>query len=361
MSVYSRPHKPNYYRFANKILNAAYLTGFVTNVNKNIGCFDLQQTINEEHRITIHSKRLPREGMPITAICHVYHADDDAGLKIVMIEGQEANKRSMPTALAWNGMGNKSHGKNRATVLPTHLAKGEQKYTSEISPFNDDGELKPEYAAAVTDEAATDTLPVAEEGQDDQMTESQRRIAVVNAILESTNKINSSLGENANVVIIAGMIASIKIIPKNEHRTHDYILMMLRQTENPDALIPVHLMVSATYPIKVYLRDAKIGYPVKIRGQIRAKPIFSDLVEEESLPNEGDAGENEDELIEQPQANRKTKQEIIGKEMHIRCYELLTPSMELDFLEFPQWWADYAADMHKQRVERRQRLLAAAV
>jgi hypothetical protein len=94
--------------------------------------------------------------------------------------------------------------------------------------------------------------------------------------------------------------------------------------------IPVRFIPEGVAPLAHHIKDAKFGLPIKIRGQVRVKPVFD---------AEGD---------------------ICGHETFIRCHETLTPVIGVDMLKFPQWWTDIAMEMQKTRAENREKLLNAA-
>lgn len=279
---------PQAYRFLNHFLNIAFLTGFVRNVNKDAHTFDLQQTGNTEHMLTINvpkTDRLPANMRPVTVKAHVRaHTREDGAVvaTIDAIDITEPNKLAMPTYVAWNGLGGK-----RSTILP----KGSTAIDA-FQPYQENGELKGVIAEQL-----------AENRDDDDF-------SIVQQILQSSRgRLDSKLGENSNVILIAGVVEKAFLVKKTEH-TKEYVALFVRQQEDPSRCLPVRLHPDAKVPLTVHMKDIRRGFPVKIVGQLRTKLV---------MDNDG---------------------KPVDKLCYIRCHEMLTPTQGRDILKMPEWWKE---------------------
>ena len=333
---------PKAYKFIGKMLNVAYLTGFVREVDKEARTFKLQQNTNAEHCLTIQvSKegRLPATREPVTVTAHIFgriteHPEqpvvaagtDESGegdtaspkakperrmmrvADIRAIDISQPNKQSMPTHVAWLGLG---AGKGKTTILPKGARRDET-----FAPFDQDGELKKEVSSQVADPATSKDESV------------QQMQSVMMDIFEATGSLNSKLGQNSNVVFVAGMVQQVVIVPKDKYRKKEYISMLIRQHTNPDQCIPVRYEPDGGLSMSHYIKEAKLGYPVKVVGQMRVKVI------------QNEAGD------------------VIGHSCYVRCQHLLTPTVLKDIMGLPDWWKAFAAEI-KASVDNRQRRLNA--
>lgn len=326
---------PKAYKYIGSMLNVAYLTGFVREVDKVARTFKLQQTSNTEHSLTIHvpkDARIPSNQEPVTVKAHIYgnivNAPVDPALatqdpqaekqpakqireaEIRAFEIVQPNKLSMPTHVAWFGLG---AGKGKTTILP----KGMKRDTTGFNPFSEDAELTQEVAQKLDDGAKDGAIAEMEQ--------------VIRDIIDATEgRIDSKLGKNSNVVFVAGMIQDIVIVPKNQYRKHEYISMLVRQHKDPDQCIPVRIEPDSSLPLSEFVKDAKKGFPVKVVGQMRVKII------------QNEAGD------------------VIGHTCYLRCHQLLTPFLLKDIKFFPPWWKEFAETLQAGKQARRERLEALA-
>lgn len=269
---------PQGYRYVGGMLNIAYLTGFVRDPSKT--GFRLQQNNNLELAVPIvvpPNTKVPREFAPVTVMCHV-HGLLNGGNRISelrAIDIKAPSTLSMPTWIAWN------------SAVPEHA------HPDSFKPFGNNSELKGAIAEQVGDGDAD---------QED----------IVRVILESTKgHLDTRLGDNANVVLLSGIIESAALVRGNEYQT-DHVGILLRQHGDPEKAIPVRLY---SRQLQQHLKSVSVGLPVKVNGQARVKLIMADR-------EDGDT----------------SKPEIVGRETYIRCHELKTAERNVDVLTIPAWW-----------------------
>lgn len=266
---------PEGYRYVGGMLNIAYLTGFVRNPTEN--GFMLQQTNNLELAVPVSVSpggRLPREFSPVTVLCHLYGQQRDSGERVLdlrAIDVKAPSTRSMPTWLAWN------------SSIPDHAK------TDEFRPFGNNGELKGMIA---------DQLGGGKEDEED----------IVRAIIDATNgRLDTRLGDNANVVMLSGLIEAAAIEKANEHQ-NAYLGILIRQHKDPTKCIPVRLY---SRQLAQHLKSISVGLPVKIVGQARTKIVTSE---------DGNT--------------------IVDKIIYVRCHELKVAERGIDIRIIPDWWQE---------------------
>jgi len=272
------------HKYVNAMLNVAYITGFVRRPEGR--SFLIQQKSESAdlvHAIPVQvgdGIAVPREFTPITATCHVYGAKSPGGLRnaeLRVIDMRTPSTRSMPLWLAWNAS------------MPEGIK------LDGFNPFRA-GAIQPEYAGL--DEAPDDPLRL---------------------VLEATRgRLDTRLGDNANVAMLAGVVEGAAYIKPTEHQ-QGYIAALIRQHKNPDQSIPVRLYSNKP---QSHLSSICIGAPVKVVGQIRVKLIHG---EPESV---GDAPA------------------ILGRQLYIRCGEFSVVQRGTEEhpgdirFPLPEWWHD---------------------
>ncbi len=268
-----RKRNPLGVKYVNNMLNACYLTGFVRNPVKDEG-FLLQQTNNLAQAIPIVVSTgaiIPSEFTPVTVLCHLYgerrtHTSDgvvEPNLQLKMIDLQKPSTRAMPAMTAWS----------------RHNDAKEAPFQPFLPPPN-----KPSQGGY---SAAEQTL------QD---------------ILQATRgRLDTRLGSNANVALLAGFVHSSRYIQPNPYQKHGYGLLLIRQHRDTDLALPVRLYNRLARQI---LDSITIGQPVSFSGQIRMKV----------LPN--DQGE------------------IRHRNLHLRVDEVYQADRERDIRIVPKWWGE---------------------
>lgn len=276
------------YKYVNSMLNVAYITGFVRRPEGRT--FLIQQkneSTNLDHAIPVlvgDDIKVPREFTPITVTCHVYGRKEPGGFlrtaELRVIDMRTPSTRSMPLWLAWNAS------------MPDGVAK------DGFNPFKVGGSLKPEYT-----------------GEPDPENDPLRQI------LEATRgRLDTRLGENANVVMVAGVIEGVTYIRPTEHQA-GYIAALIRQHADPDQCIPVRIYSDKP---KAHLSSVVVGAPVKILGQARVKLLHADPEKPGDPPV------------------------VVGRQLYIRSGEFSVvrrPTDEYpgDIRTEPDWWKEMVA------------------
>jgi hypothetical protein len=272
----SMKRNPVSYKYVGGMLNICYLTGFVRNPQDGKG-FLLQQNNNLAQAIQIRvagGDRIPRDKTPVTVLCHLFGEKDANGeqqLLLKAIDIQKPSVRSMPALSTW--------------VRGT----GDSDRQDDFRPFGTGGKVK--------DEENID-------GDTEQFTETEQ---ILRDILNATRgRLDSRLGDNANVVLVAGFIDSMAYISGNSHQKDGYGAIQLRQHENTDLNIPVRLVNPRAVSI---MRNVAMGVPISVIGQIRNKII----------PNEDGT--------------------IKSSHLHVRVSDLFRADREKDIRTVPEWWS----------------------
>ena len=272
------------HKYVNAMLNVTYITGFV---RKPEGRSFLIQQKSESADLAhaIHVQvgdgiAVPREFTPITVTCHVYGTKSSDGMRnaeLRVIDMRTPSTRSMPLWLAWNAS------------MPEGIK------LDGFNPFRA-GTIQPEYAGQ--DEVPDDPLRL---------------------VLEATRgRLDTRLGDNANVAMLAGVMEGAAYIKPTEHQ-QGYIAALIRQHKNPDQSIPVRLYSNKP---QSHLSSICIGAPVKVVGQIRVKLIHGEPEKEGDPPA------------------------ILGRQLYIRCGEFSVVQRgneehpgDIRF-PLPEWWHD---------------------
>ena len=279
------------YRYVNKMLNVAYLTGFVRRPEK--GRFFLQQNNNLEHAIEIRTRPdyvIPREFTPVTVVCHIRGQHIEAtpeGAPATQVCFAEAidikrpSTRAMPAATAW--------------VL------GGTKGTDEFKPYSAEGRLRSELA----DHADENSSELSDEEK------------VVRMMIDATKgRLDGRMRSMSSAVALAGFVDSMAYIPPNEFQTNGHGLIMLRQHENPAVNIPVRV---ANSRVKSIMRTIVEGHPIKVAGRLRRKVV---------LNKEG---------------------EKIGHTLFVETDEPCIAVLGEDIMSTPDWWASIGERLAERR------------
>lgn len=269
------------FRYVNGMLNVSYLTGFVRNPQE--WGFYLQQTNNIDSMIPVRVKanmRVPADKTPVTVLAHIFGERNAQGVPNVVARAYDIQKpsvRSMPALTAWVRGG------------------GKESDAEDFRPFVTGAGIKPK----LTDEAAQH-VESGESFTDDEQ--------IMRDIIEATRgRLDTRLGDNANVVQIAGFVDSMMWVEPNEFQSNGYGAIMLRQHEDTDKNIPVRLYSPAA---KTIMKNVTVGLPISVAGQIRMKVIPDDKNPGEKIAN-----------------------------MHVRIADVYRVERDKDIKETPDWWA----------------------
>lgn len=258
---------PKALKYVEQMRNIGYLTGFVRHVNKlgketwhsrqikNENYFLLQQTSNLEQSIPIYLPEgvpLPANKSPVTVAIHAFgHTDPVTGEQTVRIRSLNIARpsiRAMPASMVWNLNANRKFGDD------------------DFNPFGKGGVLREEIKAGVESES-----------EDSDYSDSERAIQ---DMLESSNgRLDTRLGKNANVMMVAGFLDSFRKFLPDEHRVNTYWDLSLRQHEQSDRNMPVRVY---TPDMKGLGSQLKRGMPVAITSQVRVKVTPND--DKDGLP-----------------------------------------------------------------------------
>lgn len=301
LSADSRNHSIGF-KFVNEILNISYLSGWVRKSPKGDG-FLLQQTNSLAHAIHISVEpgtRIPKEATPVTVVCHVYgrkREDGKSVVELLAIDIKKPSSRSMPIELVWN----------------SSLAEGVT--ADAFQPFKSDGSFKGMIAEQIDDSESSE-------------------IANILRVLEATKgKLNTKLGENSNVVTLAGFVEGAAIVRATHHGGKEqqaYISVLLRQHRDASRAIPIRLYEKPEM-LSGILNTIPVGYPVSMVGQVQIKII----------PN--------DENIK----------EIADSFLYIRTRSLSGATKGVEIKQVPDWWGDMAQRIAAERKDRQARPVAA--
>ncbi|GIK44969.1 MAG: hypothetical protein BroJett012_08720 [Betaproteobacteria bacterium] len=303
---------PLTHRYVNSMLNICYLTGFVREPNES--GFMLQQNNNRAQAIPIsvsRGTRLPKDKTPVTVLCHLYgtaNADGEQNLFLKAIDIQKPSVRSMPALTTWiRG----AKGANQDEFRP--FQGGGTRIAEADTNISENSENNPEKA-----ENGAEALP---EG----FSEPEQ---ILRDILEATRgRLDTRLGDNSNVALMAGFIDSMAYVSGNEHQKDGYGALLVRQHADPSRCIPVRLYNKSAHAI---MRQVAPGMPISIAGQVRMKV----------LPNDDGT--------------------IRAMNLHIRVSDLYRADRNKDILEIPDWWGEIRDRLIEERQNRKQAAKAPA-
>lgn len=302
LSADSRNHSIGF-KFVNEMLNISYLSGWVRKPSKE--GFLLQQTNSLAHAIYITvdpGTRIPKETTPVTVVCHAYGRKRDDGksvVELIAIDIKKPSSRSMPIELVWN----------------SSLAEGVA--TDAFQPFKSDGSFKGMIAEQIDDSETSE-------------------IADILRVLEATKgRLNTKLGENANVVTLAGFVEGAAIVRATHHGGKEqqaYISVLLRQHRDASLAIPIRVYEKPEMLAGI-LRTIPVGYPVSMVGQVNIKVI----------------------------PNNENIQEIADSFLHIRTRSLSGVTKGVEIKQEPVWWGEMARRIMAERKDRQEKAVRPAV
>jgi len=297
-------------QYVEQMRNIGYLTGFVRHLNKiecdtwhkrqleNFNGYLLQQNGNIEQAIPIHVPEgvpLPADKSPLTVAVHVFGYTDpvtgEQNLKVKSIDSARPSVRAMPVSMAWSLNSNKKHAND------------------DFNPFGKGSKL-----SSVLEEAVDEN--------NGEFTDSE---AALQKMLEASNgKLDTRLGQNANVIMIAGFLDSFRKQMPNEHKTNSFWSVHLRQHEPRDRVSAVRIY---TKDMKGIGSCLKRGMPAAFTGQIRVKVT----------PND-----NKDGLLE-------------GL-VYIRTDDIKAPDRVKDIRTVPSWYGLMKEEQEKMRALQKEAL-----
>lgn len=282
------------YKYVGDLLNISYITGFVRSPTKN--GFLIQQNNNIELSIPVAvsaGTRIPDEYQPVTVLCHVFGVlrdDGTRGTVLKAIDIRQPSTRAMPTEIAWN------------SVLP---AKAK---TDDFRPFSRSQTYREEILTKL--DADDDAL---------------RQEEIVRTILSaSKGHLDTRLGENSNVVMLAGFVQSAAIVRPTEHQK-GYLAVMLRQHEDKSKSVPIRIYGSILNDLK---KSITLGQPIKVVGRAFTKLVLNP----ETL-------------------------EIADRVLYVRAHDMHHAAPKTDIRRTPIWMSSMVEEIQKLREERRQAMM----
>lgn len=288
-------------RYVNNMLNICYLTGFVRTPGD--GMFLLQQNNNLEQAIPIQmgAHKAPlKEFTPVTVLGHVYGELNDEGESNVVIRAIDIQKpsiRALPPMTAWNMKKQKGTKiDNSDDFRPFTVRNGKPAIREDLldGAVDLDGNFSP----------------------DEQ---------ILRDILEATQgRLTTKLGDNANVVLLAGFVDSMALIAGNEHQenSRQYGMLMLRQHADPAKNLPIRIHA---HGVKGVMKALSVAVPVSVSGQIRMKII----------PNDDGT--------------------IKSRNLHVRVSDVFNAGMGKEIKSVPDFWGSMRDRLLATRRERAER------
>lgn len=283
------------FRYVNKMLNVAYLTGFVRRPTQGKGFF-LQQNNNPEHALEIKIKsdfQIPREFTPVTVTAHirgmhsaVHGLEDGVSMQqtceIHCIDIERPSTRAMPASATW--------------------VMGGGKAGDEFKPFNENGSLR-------------SGLVEQTEGNGGNLSETE---SIIRGMIDATKgRMDGRMRSISNAVLISGLVDAMSYIPPNEFQTHGYGLIWLRQHQDPALNVPVRLVNPRG---KQIMRSIAEGHPIKVAGRLRRKVI---------LTKEG---------------------ELVGHTYFVETDDLFRAVFKEDILATPDWWSSIVERLKERKL-----------
>lgn len=314
----TRAVTPKAYKYVNRMLNVIYLTGFVVESNREEGWFKVGQTINKEQDIVVHMEpghsKIPAKRRMVTATCHVWGEqfvnpktdgketpEKLSGLYIRAIDVSQANILSIPSAAAYFGK-----ARNRGKIIPKGIVVDEERI-----PYDTLNNLKPDIAETVEISKANPDESEASKSTEANDEEPVDMMDVIRKIIEASGgKFNTDMGQNANVVLVAGCVEDAYIRKGNEHSSKDRLEILLRQCDKTEEALFVRYEPDRGPAPQAYASRIKKGFPIKVLGEIRVKPI---------LDEPGN---------------------VLGHHCYIRAREIYSAEIGTDIQALPSWWIE---------------------
>ncbi len=270
------------YRYVNSMRNIAWLVGYLRKVDDQ---YFVQQNNNIEQMLPLSVPNnfvMPADRTPVEVACHVYavRKDDEQNCYLRVIEVNRPSIRSMPPFATW--------------------IRGKQA-KDDFRPFLNSKEIKQEFV----------------DGIDNNEDATEHEKALAEWFQSARNRMDSRMGEASNKVFLAGYVGAARYVAPNEHQTHGYGEIYLRQHEDAEKSIPIRLYSPAAIQM---LKGIRKGHPVAFQGQIRMKVLPDD---------EG---------------------QIRSRNLHVRVDEIFAVDPRKDFIsDPPEWWASLFREGQKER------------
>ena len=238
---------PHSFRYVNRMLNIAYLTGVVRhdpNPDPNgPRRFFLGQTSNPALDIPIDLPTpdfvMPPQGQLRTVIAHVRGTIGEYGKTAVA----EAISVTQSSVLNINPMSTYLLG--FAKRLP------KDKIAPEM-PYNAAGQLKQEFL---------DQLKSIEDLRPEEK-------AIIELYEEMSGRMRGRFDSKSNVVLMAGFVHRANYIPPNAHQTHGSGIIDLRQHRELDRIVPIRVVNNK---VSTILKNIRPGYTISLKGRLRRK------------------------------------------------------------------------------------------
>lgn len=252
-------------RFVNKMRNIGWLAGYCQPGDDR--SFLLQQTNNLEQGLRVevseqYAKLTRMAGRPLLVMVHVRGYRDEHGPQVSLncVQMDKPSLLDLPIDQVWaSGFG---QGREAAKTLG-------QLSRANFSPFNAQGELRPEFSQYITSaDATTGKFELDERAQS--FLKAHEMLGDV--LAASGGVIDSRLDRGQNYISLAGFVDSKAWVPATEHRK-EYALLMIRQHEDQEKNVPVRVTGKMA---KAYYKKIIEGSPVLIEGSARKKVIPDD-------------------------------------------------------------------------------------
>jgi hypothetical protein len=247
-------------KYVNDMLNIGWIAGFAHTLDQRT--FLLQQNNNLEHALRVavdpvryDTKRLARR--PLTVQVHIRGTRDEHGPQAVAhcIGIEHPNVMDLPAQKVWLAGFGTSPDKIK-------LLRGMAR--EDFSPFDADGNLKPEYAEYVRKDAKPGDAEVLDKTVQSYVDAYKYFDDVIEA---SGGVVDSRLGAGQNYVAIAGFVEAAAFVPPTEHR-QGYALILVRQHADADESVPVRVVGRKAQAV---LNRVKEGAPIMVEGTLRRK------------------------------------------------------------------------------------------
>lgn len=235
---------PNSFRYVNRMLNIGYFTGIVRH-SDDPQMFFLNQTANSAldipFRLPSKDFKLPPKGAFRTVIAHVRGEVTQYGQSAYA----DVLAIQMPSVLNVNPF---------ASFLVGHAKRVSGKQAEEGSPYNARGELKQEYLEQI--KSVQDTDPMLK--------------TLIDMYEQEIGRTRGRFDSHSNVIMMAGVVHKAIYIPPNEHQSHGFASVSLRQHKSLDECVPVRIVNNK---ISVILERLRPGAPISLKGRLRRKIV----------------------------------------------------------------------------------------
>ena len=238
---------PSQFRYVNRMLNIAYLTGLVrhddTSERGAPRRFFLNQTANPALDIPIELPTpdfaLPPQGEFRTVIAHVFGRVGEYGKTAVV----RAIAITPSTVLNINPM---------STYLLGFAKRLPKDKIPVVSPYNASGQLKEEFLDQL--KSIDDLLP--------------EEKAIIELYEQMSGRIRGQFDRHSNVVLMAGFVHRANYIPPNQYQTHGSGIIDLRQHKDLEQIVPIRVVNNK---VSIILKSIRPGYTISLKGRIRRK------------------------------------------------------------------------------------------